>query len=214
MLGWLRWSGGRKAVVEETRLFGIPAAVLYLPERLHGHERKISKALVHLAGRRVSRLLTPPDFSEWQLAAKAGLRPVDTQELRCALAPVWVEAMLGAKGLDPEQAVLCLCGERENPCMAQVARMLCAVVRNLVVDAPGGEILAARLQREFGLPVLPVRSARIDLTLHFAPGPVLEGASYGLQGSSLPADCEVLPLLSVLWESGRIKKEEITLQIT
>ena len=97
--------------------------------------------------------------------------------------------------------------------MERVARSLCPLVRNLIVDVPGEGKLAARLRQEFGLPVLAAQAARSDLTLHFAPGPVLEEAKYGLRGCLLPRDCEILPLLSALWESGRIKTEEITLQI-
>lgn len=214
MLGWLRWSGGRKAEVEETRLLDLPVMVLYLPERLRGHERKISKALALLTRRQVSRLLVPPGFEYWPLALQVGLRPVDTQGLRCALVPAWTETVLGTKGLDPKQTVLCLRGEQKNPCVARAARLLCPIVRNLVIDAPGGETLTAALRQEFGLPVLPARSTRLDLTLRFDPGPILEGAVYGLQGTFMPDDCERLPLLSALWESGRIRTEEITLQIT
>lgn len=213
MLGWLRWSSGRSVVLEKTQLLGLPVMALYLPERLRSRERKIGKALARLRCQRVSRLLAPPEFEYWPLCTRAGLCPVDTRALCCALAPVWVDTALRAKGIRPEQAVLRLCGTRENSDMERVARSLCPLVRNLIIDAPGKGELAARLRREFGMPVLAAQTARADLKLHFAPGPVLEGAEYGLRGCLLPRDCEILPLLSALWESGRIKTEEITLQI-
>jgi hypothetical protein len=83
------------------------------------------------------------------------------------------------------------------------------MVRNLILDAPGGDVLAARLGREFGLPVLPPRCARADLTLHFDPAPVLAGAQFSLEGAALPQDCEILPLLSVLWENGSIQTKHV-----
>lgn len=213
MLGWLRWSSGRKAAVEETRLLGLPVMVLQLPERLRGRERKIGKALALLTRRQVSRLLAPPEFEYWPLCIRAGLCPMDSRALRCALAPVWTDLTLRAKGIRPEQAVLRLCGARENSDMERVAHSLCPLVRNLIIDVPGEGKLAAGLRREFGLPVLAAQAAQTDLTLCFDPGPVLERVKYGLRGCQLPHDCEILPLLSALWESGRIKTEEITLQI-
>ena len=213
MLGWLRWSKRRNVMAEEIRLLGLPVMLLYLPERLRGRERKMSKALARLTRQRVSRLLVPPEFEYWSLCIRTGLYPVDTRALCCVLAPVWVDTVLRAKGNRPEQAVLRLCGTRENSDMERVARSLCPLVRNLIIDVPGKGELAARLRREFGLPVSPMQSTRIDLTLCFDPGPVLKGAKYSLRGCLLPRECEILPLLSALWESGRIQTEEITLQI-
>ena len=213
MLGWLRWSKRRNVMAEEIRLLGLPVMLLYLPERLRGRERKMSKALARLTRQRVSRLLVPPEFEYWSLCIRTGLYPVDTRALCCVLAPVWVDTVLRAKGNRPEQAVLRLCGTRENSDMERVARSLCPLVRNLIIDVPGKGELAAHLRQEFGMPVLAAQAARADLTLHFAPGPILKGAKYSLRGCLLPRECEILPLLSALWESGRIQTEEITLQI-
>jgi len=97
--------------------------------------------------------------------------------------------------------------------LEETLRTLCPRVRNLVIDVPGEGGLAAALRREYGVPVLPPRSVSADLTLCFDPGPVLEGAKYGLPGGCLPPDCDALPLLSALWENGRVKVEEIAVQI-
>lgn len=211
MLGRVRWSEGRKLRVETEDLLGLTVPTLYLPKRLADNERRVRKGLRLLAQCRVNRLLAPPGFEWWLLAEQIGLHPVDTGRLRCALAPGWMEAVLKARGMLPEQAVLCLRGARESPDMERVARLLCPRVRNLVVVVPGAGALAATLQKEFGLPVLPVRATRADLILDFAPEPTLEGAKYGLRVGCLPSDCEELPLLSALWENGRICAEEIAI---
>jgi hypothetical protein len=115
-------------------------------------------------------------------------------------------------GIPPKRAVLALEGARESRPMEQVALALCPAVRNLIIDAPGGA-LAARLRRDFGLPVLPPRSVRPDLTLAFDPAPVLTGARFGLAGASLPRDCETLPLLSALWEVDLIQTKQVRIYI-
>ena len=195
------------------RLLDLPLLTLFLPARTRGQEKRVRKGTRLLIEHRVTRALTPPDFPFWPLLLDLGLRPVDTQALRCALAPAWVQTALAAQGIQPQNAVLLLTGARESTDMARVAWQLCPLVRNLVIDVPGGDAIAARLRWEFGLPVLPARSARADLTLRFDAGPVLTGARYTLAGAALPPDCEALPLLSALWECGRIKTEQIMLQI-
>ncbi|MGN0968270.1 MAG: hypothetical protein ACI4O3_03280 [Oscillospiraceae bacterium] len=213
MLGRIRWSAERKIQLENERLLDLPLLTLFLPERTRSQEKRVKKGSRLLIEQRVTRVLTPPDFPFWPLLMEQGLRPVDTRTLRCALAPVWVKAALAARGIRPQNAVLLLTGTRESADMAQVAWQLCPLVRNLVIDVPGGGTLAAGLRREYGLPVLPARSAQADLILRFDAGPVLAGARFDLAGAALPADCETLPLLSALWESGRIRTEEIVVQI-
>jgi hypothetical protein len=83
------------------------------------------------------------------------------------------------------------------------------MVRNLILDAPGGSALAARLGREFGLPVLPPHCAQADLTLYFDPAPILTGARFSLEGATLPQGCEPLSLLTALWENGSIKTKQV-----
>lgn len=209
MLGWIRWSKGRKVRLEQELILGLPLLVLYLPEQIRGQERRVKKGVRLLTEHRVTRVLVPPQFTWWQVLMQAGLRPVETQALRCMLVPAWVKASMAVAGIRSEQAVLRLSGRRETPDMALAAHQLCPMVRNLIIDVPDGESLAARLRKEYGLPILPARSAQADLTLYFDSGPVLEGATFRLADEDLPPDCEFLPLLSALWECGRVKTEDI-----
>ncbi len=213
MLGWIRWSEERKIRLEQELILGLPLLVLYLPERMRGQERRVRKGVRLLNKHRVTRVLTPPRFAWWPILMQAGLRPVETQALRCMLAPAWVKASMEAAGIQAEQAVLRLSGRRETPDMALAAHQLCPVVRNLIIDVPGGERLAARLRKEYGLPILPARSIQANLTLCFDSGPVLEGAAFALVGEELPPDCEFLPLVSALWECGRVKTEDIKILV-
>lgn len=211
MLGRICRGDGRGARIREERLLGLTVCALELPEHIRRQEKALKRGARLLLERRVTRVLAPPRFERWRELAGLGLRPVDTRALRCALAPKWVDASLASRGIARERAVLLLEGARESPDMERVARAICPMVRNLIIDVPGGGALAGQLRRQFGLPVLPARSAKADLTLAFSPGPVLEGASFSLDGTALPGDCEALPLLCALWEAGLVKTEEITI---
>lgn len=213
MLGRIIWGEDRKIRLENERLLGLPVLTLELPVGTRGQERRLNKGARLLVERRVTRVLTPPWFEGWPVLLKKGLRPVDTLALRCALAPAWAEAALKSRGIRPERAVVALAGMRESCDMERVAMALCPLVHNLIIDVPGGGALAARLRREYGLPVLPAQAVRADLTLRFDSGPVLEGAEFVLNQGELPRECEILPLLSALWENGRVKTEEITIRI-
>jgi len=213
MLGWIRWSAGRKVRLEQERILGLSLLVLYLPEQMRGQERRVRRGACLLVEHRVTRVLTPPRFAWWPILMLAGLRPVETQALRCRLAPAWVTASMAAAGIQSEQTVLRLRGQRETPDMALTAHQLCPMVRSLIIDVPGGGGLAARLRKEYGLPILPAGSVQANLTLSFDSGPVLEGASFALEGKELPPDCEFLPLLSALWECGRVKTEDIKILV-
>ncbi len=211
MLGQIRWSERRKAELVQEMLLDLPLLTLYLPQ--HSSRQRQKKCLRRLKQHRVTRVLTPLDFALWPTLLQIGLRPVDTGALRCALAPRWVDTALRSKGMRPDRAVVCLRGERVSPAMERVAHALCPMVRNLVVQAGGGSALTDALRREYGMPVLPTGTKAVDLTLSFAPGPMLHGVTFSLPGRVFPADWPVLQVLCVLWESGRIKAEEIVLRM-
>ena len=212
MLGRICWEDRRKISLEEERLLGLPLLTLVLPDREKGWERRLNKGVRMLRERRVTRVLTPAGFDSWPVLYERGLRPVDTASLRCALVPAWVRVSLAVKGVKPESAVLCLRGNRESPEMVRSALALCPMVRGLVIDVPGGT-LPVRLQKEFGLPVLPARSAQAHLTMTFDPSPNLTG-QFALQSVQFPKELEPLTLLAALWESGRVKTEDIQIEIT
>ena len=213
MLGRIRWGSGRKTVGTVEQILGLPILTVDLPRHARRPERALRRGIALLRKNGVKRVLTPPKFPGWPLLIQAGLRPVDTAPLRRALAPAWVAAQLRRRDIPREQAVLRLSGEEREPALEGLARALCPLVRRLVFDLPGGNTAADRLRREMGLPVLPHDFTQANLTLRLRKGPVLTGAGFTLPGRELPADCDRLPLLSVLWETGRIKAEEIALKL-
>ena len=117
-------------------------------------------------------------------------------------------------------------GERVTRAMRMSALKLCPEVKNLLIAAPvGGAGLQAELRREYGVPALEDAPGRApDLAIHFAPSaggsarivdlsgnsPRMDHFSFALREQALPEDCEGLPLLAALWETGRLDPAEIT----
>lgn len=213
MLGRIRWGSGQKLSVRVEEILRLPIVTLELPQHSRRPERMVRKSAAQLRRFRVRYVLTPPEFPWWPLLLQAGLRPVDTGSLRRVLAPSWVAAQLERRGIPRETAVLRLRGEENEPLSGELVCALCPLVRSLVFDLPGGERMADRLRRETGMPVLPRDFAGAHLTLHLHNGPLLTGAEITLRGRELPTDCDRVSLIGALWETGRIKSEEIVLKI-
>lgn len=223
MLGQLVLSPGGRGRPEPGRLYGLPVLRAEAdPSGLWG-EGRVRRAGKGLRRGGALRVLVSGEFSRWPLLEGLGLRPVDPERfVRAQSAPLALE-LLERRGLAPDRAVVALRGLRADRDMARTAALLCRRVRRLVVDAPrGGEELAAWLRREFGLPVLPPGEPG-EVSLRFHPDcPREEGAAlelYGprprLAGLTLSApglaeeDREALPLLSALWEGGKLGPDDI-----
>ena len=223
MLGRLECSEGGWGKLRRDTFYGLEVLTARAdPEGWLGEVR------LRRAGRGLRRsgalqALAPKEFQGWPLLEKCGLRPVDPSPLiRAQCAPLAVEA-LGRRGVSPDRATVALRGLRADRDMARAAVQLCQRVRYLVVSAPrGGEELAQWLRREFGVPVLPARE-QAQLALCFHPQAqeeepaVLElfGLCPSLDGLRLSApalaeaDRENLPLLSALWERGKLGRDSV-----
>ena len=213
MLGRVRWGSGRKVALKREDLLGLPVLLAELPRNSRRPERNVKQSAELFRKKRVTRVLTPPEFPWWAILVRAGLQPVETRRLRIVLAPAWVEVQLERRNIRPTDAVLCLQGEKTEYDMELIARELCPLVRNLILDFPGGYETANRLRRELGIPILPRECPNAHLTLRLDEGPLLIGAKFALKDKTLPDDCEADSLISALWESGRVKTEEILLRI-
>ena len=170
------------------------------------------------------RALAPPGFTRWREAARWGLEPVDTGPFcRALAAPIALAGLEGA-GHPPEPAAVALRGARVSRALWEAAWALCGRVRLLYVTAPqGGGELRRALWEELGIPGLEEGRGTADLALHFdpdlrgggrvvdlsRPGPELEGFTLRAPERALPADCDPLPLLALLWETGRLSSGEI-----
>ena len=186
-------------------------------------ERRLRRAARDLRQGGALRVLAPRDFNRWPLLESFGLRPVEPLPfVQAQSVPLALEA-LERQGLAPDRATVALRGRRAGPELTRAAVRLCRQVRRLVVDAPqGGAELAEWLRREYGIPVLPPgeggqvalrfqeESPRVEETCLDLYGPAPRLAGLILSAPSLAEeDREDLPLLSVLWEGGRLGPEDI-----
>lgn len=188
------------------------------------HVRRVARAL---RKRGVRRVLVPPGFLYWDILENQGLIPVETGDFCRTLAVPAALAALTAEGVRAETATVVFRGERVTRSMRMAALSLCPQVRHLLIAAPvGGEALRRELRREFGVPALEDGPARRPhLAVHFTPAagrgervvdlagpePALEGFGFSHRTETLPGDCQTLPLLCALWESGRLDPADIVI---
>ena len=225
MLGQLVFDGGRGGPWRAL-LYGLPVLRCQAdPEGFWG-ERRLKRAGRSLCAGGAVRALVPAGFDRWPLLLKLGLRPVDPGAFLRAQAAPLAASLLERQGLAPDRATVALRGRRADGEMLRAALSLCPRVRRLTISAPqGGEELAAWLRREYGLPILPA-DAPAQAALLLQPGTEPEDANpcpaltlcgpepdlAGLRLSApdlAPTDREDLPLLSALWEGGRLGPEQL-----
>ena len=224
---------GRRPVVTEERVLGLRCLRVSVPVRpgLREDRRKRraeqGAAALYRAG--VRRALTAEDFPDWPALEGQGLRSVDPEPFCQAIAVPLALAALRRAGILRVRATVALSGPRVSRPLFAAAARLCPQVRHLVVDVPGeGEELAASLREEYGAAVLRPGGAAPDVTLAFGPGgeergtvlrlygpaPGLAGLRPILEEGGLPPDLAPLPLLSLLWECGRLTEGQIRIHAT
>ena len=225
MLGQLVFDGGRGGP-RRALLYGLPVLRCHTdPEGFWG-ERRLKKAGRSLCTGGAVRALVPTGFDRWPLLLALGLRPMDPGPFLRAHAAPLTASLLERQGLAPDRATVALRGRRADGEMLRAALALCPRVRRLTISAPqGGEELAAWLRREYGLPILPADApAQAALLLQpgtepedanpcpaltlFGPEPDLAGLRLSAPDLA-PTDREDLPLLSALWEGGRLGPEQL-----
>lgn len=214
----IRW---RMSAERET-ILGLTLLKVAVPAP--GRPGQLRRAARILRRHKVSRVLAPEGFDAWPLLEQYGLYPVETEEFCRAMAAPLVLAALRRVEVSDESATVALRGERVTRAMRMAALSLCRGVRNVVISAPiGGEALQAELRREFGVPNVEEGRGRIpDVAVHFSerhgtgaaifrlygPAPDLNGLQIGCRREGLPEDCQLLPMMAALWETGKLRVEE------
>lgn len=219
MLGLLRWTGDRVVAVERAQLFGLPVLQVSLVPGGRWENHRLGRAARLLARHGVRRVLVPQKFNGWQELSRRGLRGVDPVPLYRAVADRLVLVELERRGVKSERACVALRGDCVDADLDRAARLLCPKVRTLIIQVErGGERLTRELYRTFG--AAPRPEGQADVVARFSgigrPGelvlcgqPELFGLELEAEGLALPKGLEPMPLLTALWQSGRLSLEEL-----
>lgn len=219
---------GRRPRLEQSKVSGMAVLRVEIPhlsetgERAIGH--RVDKAAKLLVKQGVRRVLTPQDFSQWEILRQRGLVGVEAATLCTMLAAPIAIAALGRKGIDPRRSTVALRGNRVSRPFFQAAGALAPQVRGVVIHSPnGGEALSAHLRREYGVPILEEGAGtEIDLTIAFSPlaggredaiklygKPELQGVKVLPQEGEWPDQFDALPLAAALWEAGALSLSDL-----
>lgn len=169
----------------------------------------------------VRRVLLPEDLDYRTQLEQMGLVPIEPTGLYTALAGPLTLAALTGRGEEPCRAGVILCATRADEQFVRAARFLCPQVKRLTLCVQrGGESLAARLYREFGAAVeLGGEGQRLRVCFEGTDDPEaldvrrpqlrMPGLVLAVPGLELPlhwpGDC----VLTALWQSGRIRTEQM-----
>lgn len=220
MLGVLRWGPDRRVALERGQVLGLPVLQARLDPGGRWGGRRLDRAARLLVRQGVRRVLPLRGFDNWKVLERRGILPIEPLPLYRAMAEDLALAVLHQTGKAPEQAGIALRGERVDGDLARAARVLCPRVRTLIIQVPrGGEQLARELYWEFGAAVSPEGEA--DAAVRFSgqrqegelvlcgPAPELLGLKVNAHGLALPDELEPLPVLTALWQAGRLEREQL-----
>lgn len=215
MLGVLCPGQGRIRM-ERMDVLGLPVLWVWVPTGGCWEKRRLARTERLLARQGVRRLLPLRDLPEWSVSIPA----VDPLPLYRAMADRLVLEVLKQSGVEQHGAVVALVGEQVDGDLARAARLLCPRVRVLLLEVErGGERLARELYREFGAAVSAGGRAHVRVRfsgparpgeLVLCHGAELLGMRVEAQGLCLPERLEPLPLLTALWQSGRLDVNEMS----
>ena len=219
MLGLLSYDEGRTVELERTQLLGMPVLQVHASSGGRWAKYRLGRAARLLTRRGVRRVLVPRSFGCWALLERRGLAGVNPLPLYRAMADRLVLAMLERIGVDPQCACVALRGESVDADLVRTAHMLCPRVRSVTVEAArGGERLMQELYWEFGA---VAASQTADAAVRFGGAaqegelvlcgrvPNLLGLGLEVPELELPGEMQPLPLLTALWQAGRLGLEEI-----
>ena len=238
MYGMLIWTEeGKKGVALERReILHLPFLCARVrrtprtPERLIRH--RVKGALKALARQGAGRVVTPENFAYGEELKKYGLSSVSALYLRRELAADWMDAELLRRGMRPAGTKAAVYADQITGELVRTVTELSLRHRYVALCVPrGGEELARRLRREYGVSLELARNgSELEGAAAIAAFAPLEGTEHPLvlriydeaqplPELSLPMETAAqIPrgicreqFLTVLRESGRVRKGELSI---
>lgn len=224
MVGWLRPWEERHLFprITPTQAMGYPLLAVWLPPG--SRERRLRQGARALARRGVRRVMTAPGLAGREELALLGLVPVDPLPLCRAMGDELALFLL--KDVPLRARRVALRGDGADGAVWAMAEALCPRVGVLLLELDRGEeALASALRAHYGAaPVHLGCGAPPQVSVELAPRPPVGGETLRLWGEpdmsgltlrapvELPAGLEELPFLTLLWECGRLRKEDIRVE--
>lgn len=223
MVGWLFWKDERRLHprLEPRRVLDLPLAAVALPRG--NPARRLRQGARILRRMSVRRALASADFTGWDILRAEGIFPVDPLPLCRAEGAELALTLL--REYPPRLRTVALRGDVAGPEARRLACILCPQVGTLLLDlGRGEEELADELRGRYGAVPLhwgqgPLPQVTLELSsVQPGPGrvirlwgePELAGLTLTLPEAELPPELDPLPLLELLWETGRVGQKEIT----
>lgn len=220
MVGWLRRTGVGywRPTLTPVQILGYPLVEVSLPPG--DRWRRLAQGARLLTRHGIQSVVTAPGLASRGDLETLGLAPVDPLPLCLAKAGDMVRFLL--REVPPRRRRVALRGDQVDRPAWRLAHALCQETGGLLLDFDrGGEELARSLRTGYGAAPLPFGEAEPQVTVEFSPRgsqgdgvlrlwgrPDLAGLTFRLP-EALPPDLEGLPFLALLWEAGRIRKEDI-----
>ena len=220
MVGWLRLTGERhfRPTVTPVQVLGYPLAEVSLPNG--DLSRRLKQGAKALSRRGIHRVVTAPGLTGREELKALGLEIVDPLPL--CMAKARDMALFLLKDVPLRERRVALRSDRAGGPVWELAHALCPETAALFLDVERGEAeLADSLRRRYGAAPRLIGQEPPQLTLEFSPGRRTEGRTLKLWGEPdlgglrlcppgpVPPDLEELPLLTLLWEAGRVRTDEI-----
>ena len=196
MYGMIQWTQEKQksAALQRVTVLQEPFLCAKVLRRPHTPEQ-LMRRRVRLAGKRlrkqgVTRVVLPGGFPYGEELMRQGVAPVSTLNLRQETAARWVRAELEKRGQSVSLAQVAVTAERLSGSVVRTVTELSMRHRHLLLSVPrGGEELARRLRREYGV------SLRLNPTAE-------ELAGAAAVAAFAPAETEH-PLLLRLYEQSQ-----------
>lgn len=156
MYGMLVWTEDGKRGLERREILRLPflcAVVRRRPRMPEGLiRRRVVRAAKALYKQGAGRIVTPEDFAYGEELKQSGLSPVSTLYLRRELAADWVDAELAQRGMRPAGTKAAVYADQITGELVRTVTELSLRHRYVALCVPrGGEELARRLRREYGV---------------------------------------------------------------
>lgn len=223
MVGWLRETERWRPVpqVTNTRMAGLTLLEVALPPGKRPW--RLRQGAKTLRRRNVRRVLALLELNDREMLRRCGILPVDPLPLCRAMGARLALTLLEDVSLwERRVALRGTCAGAESWALA---RELCPQVGLLLLDFDRGEeMLSRRLREECGAAALhlgtgPPPLLSLELASRREPAverlklwgePDLLGLSLELPGLEVPEEVPKIPFFELLWETGRLKTGELT----